>query len=135
MKKLKDEISKRGMKMYKGYEGEDFYIYITFIEGWFNSYEVFRKKIAQPWTYCDEESEQYPSDEDFGRWAWACSNNDSLDKILDTKMGLEDFERENVVSAVVDRRLKIQNLVAGKGKLAPQTYGVVEETTEEKITA
>lgn len=45
-------------------------------------YEIFKPKVHQPNAYHDDEYEKYPSDEDFGKWAWCCSTPKSVEKIL-----------------------------------------------------
>jgi hypothetical protein len=113
MKKLKKEMQKKGMKFFQVYENETFYIYATIIEDWFNSYEIFTKKLNKPWKYCEEESERYPRDDDFGVWAWSCSNDTSLSKILRQKYDTTTKEIEEIISQVGSETQKILNLVSG----------------------
>ena len=46
-------------------------------------YEIFRPKVEQPNKFMDDEWERYPSNENFGVWAWCCYTKGSALKVLD----------------------------------------------------
>ena len=46
-------------------------------------YEVFKYRTLPPDQYHQDEYEQYPkADEYFGNWAWSCSNENIVNKVL-----------------------------------------------------
>lgn len=45
-------------------------------------YEVFQLKVKQKDIYHPDEFEKYPNDEAFGQWAWCCSNEKCVIKVL-----------------------------------------------------
>ena len=45
-------------------------------------YEVFQLKVKQKDIYHPDEFEKYPNDEAFGVWAWCCSNEKCVVKVL-----------------------------------------------------
>ena len=59
------------------YHKDNWYIY----KAGPNNYEVFKEKISNTVQYIDgkisvtkQQKVKYPSDEDFGNWAWSCSS-------------------------------------------------------------
>ena len=55
-------------------------------------FEVFRYRLVKPHPLSGEDydlMEYYPSDEMFGIYAWCCSNEDSLQKIMREKFGVD----------------------------------------------
>lgn len=45
-------------------------------------YEVFKHVVRPIDKFHDDEYEYYPNDESFGSWAWCCSNEACLKKVL-----------------------------------------------------
>lgn len=45
-------------------------------------YEVFQLKTHKPNNFVTDEYEVYPSSSNFGDWAWSCSNEESVWRIL-----------------------------------------------------
>lgn len=78
MKKLQENFKKHGEIFTKVYESEKAYIYSRMV-GKVEYFEVFEKKYRNVSEYIDgkyvstgELREFYPSDEDFGKFAWCC---------------------------------------------------------------
>ena len=101
MIKLKDKYRRSGMDISKVYENDNMYIYSTYIDGWFNSYELFFKRIYKPDKFHDDEHEKYPSDESFGTLAWSCSSENSVRKILKRKFKYNDYKISQICSTVI----------------------------------
>ena len=77
VKRLKDDFIRKGISYHKLYQDEEIVAYslAKMDNEWF---EVFRYKIRKPNKFIDDEYEVYPSNEDFGVWAWSCSNLETL---------------------------------------------------------
>lgn len=45
-------------------------------------YELFRYKVGKPNEFNTEEYEMYPSDRDFGSWAWNCHDKEKVEEVL-----------------------------------------------------
>lgn len=78
MQKLKEKFEKYGETFTKIYESDKAYIYSRMV-GKVEYFEVFEKKYRNISDYVDgkfvntgELREFYPSDEDFGKFAWCC---------------------------------------------------------------
>ena len=78
MIELKKEFRKRGVDFKQIYKDSELAIYQT----GFPSFEVMKVIIHKADKYHDDEYELYPCDEHFGRYAWSCSNENSVNKIL-----------------------------------------------------
>jgi hypothetical protein len=70
------ELEKRGTKalMYRQIDDEDNILV---------AYEVFKVKVDPPKLVFGiqlNEREVFPANEDFGKWAWACSNRERADR-------------------------------------------------------
>jgi hypothetical protein len=70
------ELEKRGTKalMYRQIDDEDNYLV---------GYEVFKIKVDSPKVVFGiqlNEREVFPANEDFGKWAWACSTKEKADQ-------------------------------------------------------
>lgn len=85
MKKLSDVVQKNGYTYTQIKRGGKAVIYSQKpsdpeIIGTHEYFEVFKIKISPPKTVFGvelPEKEKFPSDEDFGKWAWSCPNYDS----------------------------------------------------------
>lgn len=51
----------------------------------FPSYEIFKIRISKPDRFHNDEYEKYPSNEDFGVWAWSCSTWERTMQVLSRK--------------------------------------------------
>jgi len=81
------EVKKYRMRHHQLYKDAELVIYeVTqpFIEGKGHSkwHEVFRYRVMPPDMYHQDEFEKYPNDEAFGVWAWSCSNDKVVNKVL-----------------------------------------------------
>lgn len=87
MIKLKNEFSKKGFNFVQLFKDDELAIYQLSrqhadgdgISKW---YEVFKVQVKQPDIYHNDEFEKYPNDEAFGVWAWSCSNEQVVNKVL-----------------------------------------------------
>lgn len=78
MIELKKEFRKKGVDFKQVYKDDELVIYKT----GFPSFEVFRPMIHNADKYHMDVYELYPYDEAFGSFAWSCSNESSVNKIL-----------------------------------------------------
>lgn len=74
-------------------ETDDFFLYKVNN----NYYELFKKKIVNKADYVegkiikiDELKEKYPSDNDFGSWAFHCQNLNVVKRLLKEKFNMRD---------------------------------------------
>lgn len=80
MIKLKEEFKKGGNTFKCYYRDEDMAIYTI---DWYygkRTAEIFKIKVVQKDKFRNEPFEKYPSNEDFGLWAWSCTTQGSLEK-------------------------------------------------------
>ena len=106
MKELKKQFRKKGTDFTQLYKDGNLAIYQLsrpYVEGNGHSvwYEVFRYKTAKTpkmWESDENEMEKYPSDEEFGVWAWSCSNVESVKKVLNAEFTM----RESQITAFLD---------------------------------
>jgi hypothetical protein len=98
MEKLSNEINKNGFvyTLYK--RGEKAMIYEQYdpeVER-IVAYEIFRLKVDKPKVVFGielGEREIFPGNEDFGKWAWACSTKErALERFERIETGEEDIE-------------------------------------------
>lgn len=88
MVELRKEFRKKGINYVQLYKSSDVVIYGLYLTRIDNGeidywYEVFKPIVGKfPQAYGDEDVEKYPSDEEFGVRAWSCSNDASLNKVL-----------------------------------------------------
>ena len=75
---LKKKYKKRGGRLTQIYVDDEIGIYRTT----FPSVEIFKMRIGKADKFHDDEWEVYPSDEDFGTYAWSCTSIESIRKIL-----------------------------------------------------
>lgn len=78
MIELKKEFRKKGVDFKQIYRDNELAIYKT----GFPSFEVFRITVHKADRYHDDEYELYPYDEAFGLFAWSCSDEKSVNRIL-----------------------------------------------------
>ena len=78
MIELKKEFTKKGIVFKQIFRDDKLAIYSTS----FPSYEVFKIIVHKPDRFHDDEYELYPYDEAFGVWAWSCSNEKVVNKVL-----------------------------------------------------
>lgn len=94
---LKKIFKKKGIEFSQLWKDENVVIYQLEQQSQTNPnehskwYEVFKPYEHKADIYHDDEYEKYPSDEDFGRWAWSCESIKSVEKIL-----LKHFEKSDV---------------------------------------
>lgn len=67
---------------------------IVIYKSTFPSVEVFKYKVKKPNKYHDDNWEAYPSETDFGQWAWCCSCKKQFDRVLATHFRLTDEKRQ-----------------------------------------
>jgi hypothetical protein len=98
MEKLSNEINKNGFVYTLHKRGEKAMIYEQYdpeVER-IVAYEIFRIKIDKPKVVFDielGEREIFPGNEDFGKWAWACSTKErALERFERIESGEEDIE-------------------------------------------
>lgn len=78
MKRFKTEF-KTGLGTHKQlYKDEELVLYSLSIA----SFELFTYKVRPPNNFVDDDYEVYPSPEDFGSWAWSCTNPSCVAKVL-----------------------------------------------------
>lgn len=87
MIELKKEFTKRGTEYKQVYKDSCLAVYRISRCSEDNNkpyhwYEVFRIYRKAPDKYHKDEYEKYPFDEAFGSWAWSCSNEESVKKII-----------------------------------------------------
>ena len=96
MKKLEKAFHFRKNTYVQLEEGDNYYLYGVWnlkddAIGEPSYYEIFKKKIAKAVTLKGveyPEREKYPSDNDFGVWAWCCSSMDRVNHIKNLKLGV-----------------------------------------------
>lgn len=81
IEKLDKSITRKGLNYTQISETEKGYLYRAELDGVYISYEVFLKKNSPRCVdfgnrvYSDSEFvERFPSDNDFGKWAWSYNN-------------------------------------------------------------
>lgn len=84
------ELEKRGTKalMYRQIDDEDKLLV---------AYEVFKIKVDPPKVVFGiplNEREVFPANEDFGKWAWACTTRDRADKRFNDIENSQDDSKE-----------------------------------------
>lgn len=78
---LREKFSKKGVEYTQLFKDNDLVIYrCSYLFDVY--YEVFRYKVHKSDIYHDDEYEMYPCDEQFGLWAWCCSNIDIVRKVI-----------------------------------------------------
>lgn len=86
MIKLKETFNKKGISFTQLHKDNDIVIYKLqqrYEDGTTSTwYEVFRPKVEQPNNFRNDQWERYPTNEDFGKWAWSCSNIKVVEKVL-----------------------------------------------------
>lgn len=90
MIELKKEFTKKGVLFRQIFKDSELAIYET----GYPSFEVFRVVIHKADKYHDDSYELYPCDEHFGRYAWSCSNEESVNKILREHFPKHELTRE-----------------------------------------
>lgn len=105
MKELRKQFRKKGTDFNHLYKDNNLVVYqlsrpYADGNGYSVWYEVFRYKTGgmnpiNPNYDPNEIVERYPSDEDFGVWAWSCPNVESIKKVLNAKFTM----RESQISA------------------------------------
>lgn len=94
VKKLEKEFKFRKNTYRQLEEGEKYYLYGVWnlndnTEGEPSYYELFEKKTANPTTFPNGQTyplrELYPSDNNFGLWAWCCTTKERVDYIKKLK--------------------------------------------------
>ena len=78
MIELKKEFKRNGVNFKQVYKDSDLAIYKT----GFNSFEVFSLIVHKPDVYHNDYYEMYPCSEYFGKCAWSCSDENSVQRIL-----------------------------------------------------
>lgn len=83
---LREEFGRNGAQYKQVYKNWLFAIYRIdkeFVNGEKGTWwEIFFITVKPRSEYVNDEYEKYPSDEDFGSWAWSCSTIPSLEKVL-----------------------------------------------------
>lgn len=86
MIELKKEFRKKGTKFRQLFKDDDLVIYELSRNGedgnGYHWYEVFRRYVKAADIYHADQFEKYPYDECFGVWAWSCSNEKTVNKVL-----------------------------------------------------
>lgn len=113
MIEYKTEFTKRGTRFIQIYKDKALVVYQ--LDHYYDeygvtthNYEVFKYTVHTPDKYHNEEYELYPSDSSFGFWAWSCSDEKSVNKILKkhfpnhpmTKIGLKCSDCSGVCSTI-----------------------------------
>lgn len=83
-------LRKYGEEFTQIYKDSEIVIYKTT----FPSVEVFKYKVKKPNKFHDDNWEAYPSDADFGNWAWCATCRKQFDRILSTHFALSDEKRQ-----------------------------------------
>lgn len=78
MRELRETFNKRWSSFKQLYKDDVLVIY-SLSNG---AFEVFKYKVKAPNKIINDLYEVYPSSEDFGAWAWSCSNIKSVEKVL-----------------------------------------------------
>ena len=102
MKELRKTFRKKGTDFTQLYKDNNLVVYQLsrpFVDGngysvW---YEVFRYRTGgmHPMSSDydpNEVVEKYPSDEEFGLWAWSCSNIESIKKVLNAEFTMRESQ-------------------------------------------
>lgn len=82
---LKGEFTKKGITYKQVIKCKDIVIYElngTNTQGNNKWFEVFRYRVKKPDRFHDDDYVVYPSNEDFGLWAWSCSSVQSVHKVI-----------------------------------------------------
>jgi predicted transcriptional regulator YdeE len=86
MIELKKEFNKKGNRHFKQLEKtEQYALYEVTAKNDDATdvyYEIFQMRYHKPDRFHDDEFEVYPSDEDFGVWAWCCNTKERARKKL-----------------------------------------------------
>ena len=83
MIELKKDFTRNGTRYRQLMKNEQIVLYRCSREDGLDTYyEVFKYKTRTEDFLHTEEWEVYPSDNDFGKWAWCCSNGKSVEKVL-----------------------------------------------------
>lgn len=81
MKELKKNFTKDGVQRKRMFKDSELVAYRCESEGkvW---YELFENKVGKIDLFYEEEYEIYPTEEDFGVWAWRTDNGEKVVDIL-----------------------------------------------------
>ena len=105
MIELKKEYNKHFGKLSQAYRDDRLAIYAVNGRSGGLWYEVFKIRVRPANRFVDDEFEAYPSDEDFGVWAWSCSNLDVVKKVLchPTRghFGMTDEEGDAIIAQLL----------------------------------
>ena len=86
MIELKKKFIKSGIEFEQIFKDDVLVIYQlskTYDDGYVSKwFEVFKYTVRKPDIYHSDRFEKYPGDEQFGLWAWSCSNKDVVQKVL-----------------------------------------------------
>ena len=119
MKEFKKTFKRRFGVLTQVFKDDSLVIY-NVDDGEVHWYEVFRYKVNDGTAFTNyEEFEQYPSPEDFGVWAWSCSNASVVAKVID-----REFHDHWV-------RNKLQRYACGTYKQNGETRPLFKITDEE----
>ena len=100
IKELKKDFVLRGVHYSQLIKNDVFVIYRCEKYNGIFYFEVFQYRLSNLHPMSREldlydKKEAYPSDESFGGWAWCCSNEACLKKVMRNKFGIDDFRLES----------------------------------------
>ena len=90
MIELRKKFRKYGEEFTQIYKDSEIVIYNTT----FPSVEVFKYKVKKPDKFHDDTWEAYPSENDFGQWAWCCTCKKQFDRVLVNHFTLSPEKRQ-----------------------------------------
>ena len=100
MIELRKDFTTKGVNYHQVYKSQDLVAYrCSRLDGSETYYELFKYKTHAPNKFRDDEFEVYPSDEVFGLWAWCCSSQKSVEKVLNKHFNLEAIPLTNAEMA------------------------------------
>lgn len=114
---MEKEFVKWNRKFKQVLETSNFFMYEVIAYG-DKYYEVFKKKLITKniyqdgkWVSTGKKEYRYPGDEEFGLWAWCCSNEKCVIKVL-KKLQVSEDE----ISVFKDFFLQGNTIVPSKGE-------------------
>lgn len=104
MKELKKQFRKKGELFTQLFKNETVVVYGRGTEkNPIIEFEVFKYKIHKPDIFNTEDYEKYPSDTNFGQWAWSCIDYDAIKYVLTANhkpLKMSESEADEIIAQI-----------------------------------
>ena len=121
MIELKKDFRRKGIDFHQIHKDDKVVIYQLRQNGVRPWYEIFRYKTREPDIYHDDTYEVYPSDEDFGKWAWSCSKYGVIERVFRDRLKMDIGEYAYLFGCMAQEDAQIDGVgnYEGTEKLPP----------------